>query len=67
MILPNEIEDKEQIKHLLFYQVETIKDDYENLEERHQKLNLEFKDKHRVNYNLIIILVVNFNFNDFNH
>lgn len=50
-MIPNEInETKEQVKHLLFYQVENLKDEYEDLEEKYYHLNLDFKDKNRVRY-----------------
>ena len=39
--------DKEQVKRLLFYQVENLKDDFEDLEEKYYHLNLDYKDRHR--------------------
>lgn len=39
--------DKEQVKRLLFYQVENLKDDFEDLEEKYYRLNLDYKDRHR--------------------
>lgn len=45
--------DKEQVKRLLFYQVENLKDDFENLEEKYYHLNLGFKDRNR-NLELLI-------------
>lgn len=51
-------EDKEQIKHLLFYQVENLKDVYEDLEEKYYHLNLDFKDKNRVSLSKINKFVI---------
>lgn len=39
--------EKEQVKRLLFYQVENLKDDFEDLEEKYYHLNLDYKDRHR--------------------
>ena len=48
-MIPKEIDgDKDQIKHLLFYQTENLKDNYEDLEEKYYHLNLDFKEKNRV-------------------
>lgn len=50
-MIPDEInETKDQVKHLLFYQVENLKDDYEDLEEKYYNLNLDFKEKNRVGF-----------------
>ena len=48
MIPTDTNEDKDQVKRLLFYQVENLKDDFEDLEEKYYHLNLTFKDRNRV-------------------
>lgn len=53
MIPTDTNDDKEQVKRLLFYQVENLKDDYEDLEEKYYHLNLSFKDRNR-NLELLI-------------
>lgn len=37
-------------KHVLCYQTESLKDEYDQLEEKYKALHLEYKEKSRVSF-----------------